>query len=121
MKYETTSLEGEALDKAVALALGWMPLGSHWWEPGTVEKDGGLVRQDGKGSSCLRSVEMYSREWVHGGPIIESERIVLHLSGDGWCAMVGGEYGPLAEGSTALIAAMRAFVASRFGDTVEMP
>ena len=120
MKYQTTDLEGENLDEAVALALGWRPIGGHWWEPGTVEKDGGLVRQDGKGSSCMRRVEMYSIKWEHGGPIIESERIVLHLSGDGWCAMVGGEYGPLAEGSTALIAAMRAFVVARLGDEVDL-
>jgi hypothetical protein len=61
--------------------------------------------------------------WSQGGPIIERERIVLR------------EFSPIREdweaeirihhinafGPTPLIAAMRCFVASRLGDTVDVP
>lgn len=64
-----------------------------------------------------------SREWIWGGPIIERERITVNawrdLSGE-WTADVERVTGPIAAygGPTALIAAMRAFVASKFGDEV---
>lgn len=72
-----------------------------------------------------------SNQWRHGGPIIEWERIdldfpgkadeneevtaTIHDSGE------GSSYSVLAcqSGPTALIAAMRCFVASKFGDMVE--
>lgn len=59
-----------------------------------------------------------SSKWAHGGPIIERERIEMRPESNGqWLgiAMVGSE----AYGSTALIAAMRAYVASKFGS--ELP
>ena len=63
MKHKAAELTGEDLDEAVALALGWVRIGGHWWEPGTVELDGTLwgcdldaaidsaraARQDGAG------------------------------------------------------------------------
>jgi hypothetical protein len=65
-----------------------------------------------------------SRAWMDGGPIIERERI-----GVTYGAMAGVWYAlrladgiltaqPSIKGPTPLIAAMRAFVASKFGDTV---
>ena len=60
-----------------------------------------------------------STDWAQGGPIIERERIELEWSGPDWLAQIKADnewYGP-----TPLIAAMRAFVASKLGDEVEIP
>ena len=66
-----------------------------------------------------------SAHWADGGPIIERE---LHgvewFKGDGmaWIASYGDAECPRGEtGPTPLIAAMRAYVASKFGDEVELP
>lgn len=60
-----------------------------------------------------------SSEWYYGGPIIERERIGFSelLNGD-WSARIKTSTGPWGEGKTHLIAAMRAFVASKYGDEV---
>jgi hypothetical protein len=73
----------------------------------------------------------YSIDWSQGGPLIERNRIVLDFFPDG-CSEHGGEW--LAQmfdansncyaeemGNTPLIAAMRCYVASRLGDTVDIP
>jgi hypothetical protein len=68
--------------------------------------------------------EIYAphEDWAQGGPIIESERILVAPEYEGgWNAAVYGdseeslcvEFGP-----TLLIAAMRAYVGSKFGGTV---
>lgn len=63
-----------------------------------------------------------STDWAQGGPIIEREFIAARFwkSEGAWAADVRGgvfeQYGP-----TALIAAMRCFVASKLGDEVEIP
>lgn len=60
-----------------------------------------------------------SRAWEHGGPIIERERIELRNDASGgWNCMGNGCYG---DGPTPLIAAMRAYVASKVGAEVELP
>ena len=79
-------------------------------------------------------IHRYHQSWNQGGPIIERELICLdnadvgkphHLwfarifttqKGSGWDAK-----GFSATGHTPLIAAMRAFVASKLGDEVEVP
>ncbi|AKJ28817.1 phage protein NinX family protein [Caldimonas brevitalea] len=62
----------------------------------------------------------YSTEWSVGGPIIERERIELHTGSAGkpfWVAYCGA--GDLrGTGDSALTAAMRAYVASKFGEEV---
>ncbi len=58
-----------------------------------------------------------SRDWKHGGPIIERERIQLWDCGD-WMAKVNKTAGNSGAGPTPLIAAMRAYVASKYGETV---
>jgi hypothetical protein len=74
-------------------------------------------------------------QWEHGGPIIEREKITLeHLRGAGdtgadvWVAMLtcedkkfGGVECFEEQGPTALVAAMRCYVASKLGDEVEIP
>ena len=63
-----------------------------------------------------------STDWAYGGPIIEREGISLgaHLDGEEWLAR---DYWGMSEQSapTPLIAAMRCYVASKLGDTVEVP
>ena len=65
--------------------------------------------------------------WAQGGPIIERERISIDLFRDGWYAVRGAQEDhyyrdtPQAAGPTALVAAMRCYVASRLGEEVEVP
>ena len=66
-----------------------------------------------------------STNWAQGGPIIEVEKItVMALEDGGWTASVGelwvAEEGGIC-GPTPLIAAMRCYVASKLGSTVEIP
>ena len=60
-----------------------------------------------------------STDWSQGGPIIELEEIAIGKSTDHWKAF-SGEF-DLAEGPTPLIAAMRCYVASKLGDTIDVP
>lgn len=60
-----------------------------------------------------------STDWEQGGPIIEREGIAMGKSWDHWKAFSGETH--LEEGPTPLIAAMRCYVASKLGDTVEVP
>lgn len=80
-----------------------------------------------------------SIDWAQGGPIVERERIAIvcnrpysHTNESAyWDAYYDGRYsgpdgqvnckGDISEGPTPLIAAMRAFVASKYGDTVSDP
>lgn len=123
MKHNVHDLEGALLDAAVAKAEGkrfdvftgrMCYVDGDDWEP--------------------------SRDWLIGGQIIERERItiVAHDAGYGdgpqWSATPDpfSSYidlplpiptyrgDPGSRGPTALIAAMRAYVASRFGDEVEL-
>jgi hypothetical protein len=62
-----------------------------------------------------------STDWAQGGPIIERELIGLvpPLDERGWAAATDKtefSYGP-----TALVAAMRCYVASKLGDDVDVP
>lgn len=60
-----------------------------------------------------------TRFWSQGGPILEEARIDLNWNteGDGrWAASMDPDI--LAEGETILLAAMRAYVISCFGDEV---
>ncbi|WNC90941.1 DUF2591 family protein [Paraburkholderia sp. FT54] len=79
--------------------------------------------------NCARYFEP-SSNWTHGGPIVERERIgVEYLGSSAWRAIVtnengcdmvesGEQYRLARHGGTALEAAMRAYVASKFGDNV---
>ena len=112
MKHKVSELEGALLDAAVAKAEGY-----------ELDSDGDnrTVRDNGGAPSRWRP----STDWTQGGPIIERERIATYPplcvgDYDEWEATVGGkmvgERGP-----TPLIAAMRAYVASKFGEEVELP
>jgi hypothetical protein len=103
---KTSELTGAALDWAVAMAIG----------------DYTPVR-----------VPTYSTDWAHGGAIIEREKIStwfcdevldaetdVMVRGAAWYAETfEGEHG--VTGQTALIAAMRCYVASKLGNEVQLP
>lgn len=111
-----SELEGAQLDWAVAVALGLTAV----IENGMCQV---LTYKDGT------SETYQSRTWLawdQAGPIIERDRIWLSDDSEGnWQAAVNGPVAPSAHnywiGSAPLIAAMRAFVASKLGDTVEVP
>lgn len=65
----------------------------------------------------------YSSDWSQGGPIIERENIWLSAPAGvltQWSAAVGDATDAV-RGPTPLIAAMRAFVAAKLCDEVEVP
>jgi hypothetical protein len=119
MKHKTAELDGPLLDAAVAKAEGFTEF---WWS----ESRGCFVYQAGP-QHHLSLPSM--KEWGNAGPLIERERII-------WNSFVSGEWEALAlaapglveridkgkmRGPTPLIAAMRAYVASKFGEEVELP
>jgi hypothetical protein len=125
MKHEVATLEGALLDEAVAKAEGWKCEGNAW----------SIMHSATSGQVFYGDVFPFSwsTDWKCGGPIIERERIALvHVSkpdlydefGDRpawpetWQARIGAR--ALERGHTPLIAAMRAYVASKFGATVEL-
>lgn len=65
-----------------------------------------------------------STNWQHAGPIIERERINIvtksnpDMGGDNWMATLPRNFRARGCGPTPLIAAMRACVASKYGDEV---
>jgi hypothetical protein len=67
----------------------------------------------------------YSTDWAQGGPIIDREGICLScvVTMAPWDARiyVPDEEPWQAKGTTPLIAAMRCYVASKLGDTVDIP
>lgn len=72
--------------------------------------------------------QMYhpSSDWSQGGPIIEREKIVLNPQYPAWCSTIRhtaetNRVSLIYFGETPLIAAMRAYVASKLGDDVEIP
>jgi hypothetical protein len=108
MKVKTRELAGAALDLVVAKCEGL------WFEDDTYIH---VLHDD---DDCL-----YSTDWAQGGYIIEREKMhlcpVIVDDKDVWHAW--SDYGISdwrAEGPTPLVAAMRAYVASKLGDEVEV-
>ena len=116
MKTKTSELTGDALDWAVAKALGmhvW-PTRGGWF---TFDSDAYSEYRNDYNDDKLQSFRP-STNWAQGGAIIEREGISLYLYSDSeWNAHLGGkEYCA----TTPLIAAMRCYVASKLGDEVEI-
>jgi hypothetical protein len=101
MIIKTIDLTGAALDWAVAKCEGSAYHGPAWTK--------------------------YSTDWSQGGPIIEREDIGLRRGYsddggfDGWVAQVWTQTTVFEDGPTPLIAAMRCYVASKFGDEIDVP
>ena len=107
MKIKTSELTGAALDWAVA-----------------------KCEYDDLAAACIQYPEhakFYpkvspSTDWAQGGPIIEREKLDVMFEGPEWYAYMRWEDKTLQyDGPTPLIAAMRCFVASKLGDTVDIP
>jgi hypothetical protein len=123
MKHKVSELEGALLDAAVAKAEGL-----------TFDLIDEAFAEAHAIQACVTvarglDVEAYvpSELWQDGGPIIERERISLMFIGArGWSANFDQHFDEGSQddphtGPTPLIAAMRAYVASKFGEEVELP
>lgn len=121
MKHKTADLTGPRLDAAVARALGLYPTPGHNDEE-SIFADGGACL--GTGAGDLRRFAP-SIDWFEGGPIIQIEMIQLmpwkpqlaHIAS--WTAKTLD--GQQCHAHTPLVAAMRAYVASKLGEEVELP
>lgn len=124
---ETSEAQGPVLDWLVAKCVGLKPYAF-------VERDMGQKRPLARW--CGVNVgpsghELFSpsTDWAQGGPIIEQEEIDLGVSAPdvgGWFACMNNdthstEMLHYANGPTPLIAAMRCYVSSKLGETVEVP
>lgn len=99
MRMKTSELKDIALDWAVAKCEYGKFMDKTWWSD--------------FGHECC-----YSTDWAYGGPIIERE--IFNLSDDG-AQWIAESHNCMGYGPTALIAAMRCYVASRLGDEVKIP
>lgn len=124
--YKVSELEGPFLDEAVAKANGWKEWKGH-------AHMGMPVWLTGEDESPTHAMFSPSTSWADGGKIIERERIRLTPAEAGglfmgdrvpaphWLANHPARWQFNEMGATPLIAAMRAYVASKFGDEVELP
>jgi hypothetical protein len=103
---KTSELTGAALDWAVAKCEGE-----------------NVTPLPGLSVQSSASWAMYSTNWSQGGPIIEREELCIDkVARENWCACVRSvKNSPWLYGPTPLIAAMRCYVASKLGDTVDIP
>lgn len=112
MKIKTSKLEGAALDWAVSKCEAHPNISG-------LHPDGGVRIISGQRFNP-------SRLWADGGPIIERKCISIarldpktEEDTNFWVAHIDGIY--CRYGLTALIAAMRCYVASKLGDEVDVP
>lgn len=110
----TSELTGPALDWAVAVC-----------EEVTLTKRGGEWCEEVWHTPNRLEYEPYqpSTDWAIGGPIIEREGITIEKFKDGskWSAFKFDTGDCEIAVATPLIAAMRCYVASRMGDTIDVP
>lgn len=110
-------LDGMALDLLVARALGLLERDVDVRVHGTTGELW-LYDQRKDGPACSYSP---STDWCDGGPIIEREKITLSANRTpavGWDAWIYDSATPAVNAPTPLLAAMRYFVASKFGPEV---
>lgn len=124
-----SELEGAALDMWVAKADG-MEFTIRGGHPATSRRFDPEYHSNETDWKEFKSYFYFqpSLDWAQGGPIIQRERIIIKPYRDGgWGAAYefdtdsrGGSFymGRSQEGGTPLIAAMRAYVASKFGEEV---
>lgn len=124
VEVKTSELTGAALDWAVAKAEGLevssIQLGARVWVGGLMPA--GVMPDASRWSP--------STDWAQGGPLIERERIATVMVDDAepvlWRGQLSDPFRALPSvqshiGPTPLIAAMRCLVASKLGDTVQVP
>lgn len=119
---KVSEVVGDTLDWLVAKCEGhesrcaWM-----------LEKEGYIAWQNYE-QAWGNPIPPYSTDWAVGGPIIEREKVQLQTSEGEWVAStpkaveIGGyRTYCFTSDPTLLIAAMRCYVASKLGNTVEVP
>jgi hypothetical protein len=122
MKHRVAELDGALLDAAVAIAEDKRLCKSLYNKR--------LIL--GFSVDAEIDIPSYSTGWAYAGPIIERERIQLEPPVDNVAIGYGGPLWsayafnceppfPMRRGPTALVVAMRAYVASKYGETVELP
>lgn len=118
---EVDHLTGAALDYAVAVAEGVEV---------ELARNGGFIFDRRKNEQFAneynddrRQFFRPSTDWAQGGPIIERECIDLKFFGNYVRALTMSIDGEVIEAyaPTALVAAMRCYVAAKLGETVEIP
>ena len=115
---KVSELEGDDLDYWVGRALGFFA--GRRKNSYCGNDNSHLVNRDGKHWGCEPS-----RVWNDGGPLIQLARIEVGPEQDFWVAeceheaLESGVQRSYGKGNTPLIAAMRCFVASKFG--LEVP
>lgn len=117
MKHKTAELEGVLLDAAVATAEGLVYRMGPW----DTDRSKTACYVDGFQymGSCTYDP---SYTWGIGGPIIEREQVATACVGLPplhWMAVVRGSERRF-YGDSPLVAAMRAYVATKFGEEVEL-
>lgn len=117
---ETKDLTGAALDWAVAQA-------SHGMRTQQI-KAGGPVHIVRMSGACDPLPYSPSTDWSQAGPIIEREGISLVAPSNHWPDWralydhgLGGSAAREVSGPTPLVAAMRCYVASKLGASVDVP
>ncbi|BBT41448.1 phage protein NinX family protein [Pseudomonas putida] len=121
IEMKTADLQGWQLAWAVAVAEELDPylVGPHYGNPWRVFRT-----QHGE---ALKWERLYNphEKWELGGPLIEKHMVSLHCpqsTDDVWAAWVITDKGEFCQaGDTALVAACRAIVAAKLGDTVQVP
>ena len=121
MKIKTQDLTGPALDWAVAKCEGYTNLRFHQEPP----LAGAWIMDPPRKAygPVLLSDCAFSTDWSQGGPIIEREKSSGYWNKprQQWIAMHGGYLRFYRGHTTPLIAAMRCYVASKLGDTIDIP
>lgn len=112
---KTESLEGAALDWAVAQAVG-EPVGVN--EYNQLEQTDRFLCCGGVGHPIWEPSEC----WSQCGPLIERHEVELCMvDGFGWCAEVRYALKQEIGGCSPQVAVCRAIVAAKLGDEVEVP
>jgi len=105
---KTSELQGAALDWAVSKC--------EFPEPDYEPQDWLVYTTEGCNDDGW--VFTPTTDWAQGGPIIEREGLAVWKNNGYWEAEAASNW---AKGDTALIAAMRCYVASKMGDEIEIP
>lgn len=109
MQVKTNELTEAALDWAVAKCLGYIDDCNTWMHLASVQ-------------DIAEGSFHPSTDWAEAGPIIEREKITLQpvVYPTGWMCSANRS-DAMCEGLTPLSAAMRCYVTSKLGNTVDIP
>lgn len=123
---KVSELEGALLDAWVAKAHGMVGMDHPIAKGKPLTRFWGYDKREGVHAGPRVAVATFkpSTDWSWGGPIIEREKIWLSDEDDGWIAScpphvdTGTGRDLIQSGKAPLTAAMRAYVASKYGEEV---